>query len=120
MSDQFKDAMTAWVALKKQLATIRADTKVLTTQEKQLRLFIQGFMKEQKINACTVSDENAKVTYTTRTSKQTFNRELVRKALHKYFRGDETLVQRIFELIEEEASATAEEKGLISLKNIKT
>jgi hypothetical protein len=119
MSEQFKDAMTAWVALKKQLVTIRTDMKVLVTQEKQLREFIQGFMRDQKINACTVSEENAKVTYSTRVTKKTFNKELVRKALHKYFRGDETLVARIFELIDEEASSTSEEKSSISLKNVK-
>jgi hypothetical protein len=114
MSDQFKEAMTAWVLLKKQLSAARADIKLLNTQEKNLRTFIQGFMKEQKINTCNVSDENAKVTLNTRKVKTPFTRDLVKKALLRYFRGDESLVQRVFELIDEEKEVT--ERDSISLK----
>lgn len=114
MSDQFKDAMSAWISLKKQIATVRADIKVLTTQEKSLRTFIQGFMKEQQITTCNVSDENAKVKLNTRKVKAPFTRDLVRKALLKYFRGDESLVQHVFDLIDEEKEVT--ERESISLK----
>lgn len=114
MSDQFKDAMNAWITLKRQIATVRADMKVLNTQEKNLRTFIQGFMKEQKITTCNVSEENAKVKLNTRSVKTPFTRDLVRKALMKYFRGDESLVQHVFDLIDEEKEVV--EKDSISLK----
>ena len=117
MSENFKDAMNAWVALKKQLSNVRSDLKVLNTQEKELRTYIQEFMKEQKITTCNVSDQNAKVSVSTRNVKTPFNRELVRKGLLKYFRGDESLVDRVFELITEETEVI--EKDSISVRVIK-
>ena len=118
MADQFKDAMNNWVALKKQLVTIRTDLKILNTQEKGLRTYIQGFMKDQKITTCNVSEQQAKVSYTTRKVRTSFSKDLVRKGLLKYFRGDESLVDRVFELIQEEVEVS--EKDSISLKNLKT
>lgn len=99
MSDEFKDAMDRWVDLKKQLKVVRADVKVLNQEEKKLREFIQGYMRTQHIDTCKVATHDVKVSHAVRTAKAPFTKELVRRGLMEYFRGDETLVDRVFEII---------------------
>lgn len=116
MAQEFKDAMEQWITIKKQLATIRGDLKIMNTQEKGLREFISQYMKNESITTCNVSDKSAKVTLNIRKTKSTFNRDLVRKGLLKYFRGDESLVDKVFELIDEEIEV--QERSSISLKSL--
>jgi Family of unknown function (DUF5760) len=116
MTEQFRDSMAQWILIKNQLASVRQDVKILNTQEKSLRTFIQGYMREQQINACNVTEHKAKVSYNVRTSRGSFNKNVVRAGLLKYFRGDETLVDRVFELIHDEMVVT--ERDTISIKKM--
>lgn len=111
-----KTVMDQWIMIKNQLKVIKGDIKILNTQEKDLRLQIQEFMKTQSITTCNVADRNAKVSFNTRKSKSPFNRELVRKGLMVYFRNDETLVDRVFDIIDEQAEVHFRDS--ITLKNV--
>lgn len=111
---EYKELMDEWIRLKSQIKVVRADVKILNTREKELRLQIQEFMKTNDVTACTVADKNAKIQLSTRNVKTPFTRELVRKALLRYFRGDESLVDHVFQMIDEEREVTP--KDSVSLK----
>lgn len=97
-TDAFKKSMVEWVDIKKQLSMVRKDVQVLNKREKELRAFIQTYMKKNEIDACNAP--GAKVSYTQRKSKGVFNREVVRKGLSQYFNGAEDHVDRVMEIIE--------------------
>lgn len=113
---EFKAVMDHWIEIKNQLKAVRGDVKILNTQEKTLRLQIQEFMKTQEITTCNVSDKNARIQIQSRNCKTPFNKELVRKALMRYFRNDESLVEHVMNLIDEEKEVS--QKDSISLKNM--
>jgi len=118
MSDQleFKGAMDRWIDIKKQLSAVRKDVKVLTDQEKKLRVFIKNFMVDKEITVCNVQEQNAKVNVNKRKVKAPFTKDLVRKGLLKYFRGDESLVDKVFEIIDEEAEVRETESISLRVK----
>ena len=96
--EDFKKNMVEWVTIKKQLSHVRNDVKVLNKREKELRVFIQGFMKKNDIDACNAP--GARVTYAERKTKGPFNRDVVRKGLTQYFSGNDDQVERVMEVIE--------------------
>lgn len=96
--EQFKRSMVEWVEIKKQLSHVRQDVRVLNKREKDLRLFIQSFMKTNDIDACNAP--GARVTFNERKTKGPFNRDTVRKGLLQYFSGNEEQVDRVMEIIE--------------------
>ncbi len=98
MDTEFKQRMQEWVAIKKQLKEARKDISVLTSREKELKKFIQVYMKQNEIDACNMPD--AKVSYTQRKYKGTFNRDAVRRGLSVYFSGNEELVNAVMTVIE--------------------
>lgn len=91
ISDDFRKAMTEWVELKKQLTEARKDMKVLTDREKELKEFLKGFMKEQKID--TVNLKKGKVSLKTSKRKGTLTKKAVEAGLTHFFGGDETKVE---------------------------
>ena len=97
-SDSFKKSMLEWVSIKKQLSMVRQDVQVLNKREKELRKFIQTYMKSNDIDACNAP--GAKVSYTQRKAKGTFNRDSVRKGLLEYFSGNEDQVNHVMDIIE--------------------
>lgn len=113
----YKNLMDEWITIKNQLKTVRKDVSILNSREKQLRTQVQEFMKTSDVTACTVTDKNAKIQLNTRTVKSPFNRDLVRRALMRYFRDDESLVDHIFTLIDDETEVT--QKDSVTLKDIK-
>lgn len=114
---EFKDAMDRWITIKKQLTAVRKDIKILTTQEKKLKDFIKTFMVHKEIQVCNVEEQKAKVSVSTRKKKAPFNRELVRKGLMRYFRGDESLVEKVFEMIDDEAEVKETESLTLRVKD---
>lgn len=106
--------MDEWINIKNQLKIVRGDVKILNTREKELRMQVQEFMKTQDITACTVSDKNAKIQINTRNVKAPFTRTLVRNALMRYFRNDESLVDHVFSIIDEMTEVT--QKDSVTLK----
>lgn len=114
----FKEAMSQWIELKKQLAAARSDIKVLTQQEKTLARFIKEYMLEKQIDACNTKDSTgsaAKVLVKTRQTKTGFSKNLVRMGLMRYFRDDEERVNHVMDVIAE--CAEVQEKSSISLKS---
>lgn len=114
VNENFKDAMAQWVDLKKRLAAAKEDLKVLNKQEKNLRLFIQEYMVDHKIDACNTKD--AKVAVKTRNKKSPFTKDLVKRGLLKYFNGNEERANYVFELILECADVTEASSVSLSLK----
>lgn len=95
---EFKQRMQEWVTIKKQLKEVRKDISVLTSREKELKKFIQVYMKSNEIDACNLQD--AKVSYTQRKYKGSFNRDVVRRGLSVYFSGNEAAVKSVMDAIE--------------------
>ena len=91
VSDEFRKSMAEWVELKKQLTEARKDMKVLTNREKELKEFLKGFMKEQKID--TVNLKKGKVTLKSSKRKGTLTKKAVETGLTHFFGGDETKVE---------------------------
>ncbi len=114
VNDNFKDAMSQWVDIKKRLAAAKDDIKILNKQEKDLRNFIQGYMVDHKIDACNTKD--AKVSVKTRARRQPFTKDLVKTGLLKYFNGDEDRANYVFEIIMECADVTEASSISFSLK----
>ena len=98
MDTEFKQRMQEWVTIKKQLKEVRKDISVLTSREKELKKFIQVYMKQNEIDACNLQD--AKVSYTQRKYKGTFNRDVVRRGLSVYFSGNEEIINTVMTVIE--------------------
>lgn len=114
VNENFKDAMTQWVDIKKRLAAAKDDLKILNNQEKDLRRFIQEYMIDHKIDACNTKD--AKVSVKTRNKKTPFTKDLVKQGLLKYFNGNEERANYVFELILDCAEISEASSVSISLK----
>ena len=97
ITDDFKNEMTQWVELKKQLTEARKDMKVLNTREKDLKQFIQGYMKEEKIDK--VNLKKGKVSLRTSKKRAPFTKGAVQSGLVAYFDGDETKAETVMNFI---------------------
>lgn len=108
-TQEFKDAMEKWIELKKNLKEVRKDVNILNKEEKKLREYIKSFMVHKEIQVCNVQEQKAKVTMNVRNVKPSFTRDLVRRGLMIYFRNDDSLVQRVFDIIDSVEDVTQTE-----------
>lgn len=115
ISQEFRDKMTEWVELKKQLAEARKDMKVLNNREKELKKYIGEYMKVQGID--NINLRKGKVTRRTTQKKPTFSKKAVETGLGVYFQGDEVRVEAAISCISD--NLPAEERDVISLTGIK-
>lgn len=115
ISDEFRKKMSEWVELKKQLTDVRKDVKVLTDKEKELRTYIQGYMKEKEID--NVNLKKGKVSLKTRQKTSSLSKKAVEAGLHTYFQGDEVKVEGAMTCITD--SLERSETSSISLTGIK-
>ena len=115
ISDEFRKKMAEWVDLKKQLAEIRKDVKVLNDKEKQLRNYVQDYMKDQKID--NVNLKKGKVSLKTRQKTSSFSKKAVETGLNVYFQGDEAMVEGAMTCISDNLDKV--ETSSISLTGIK-
>jgi len=115
ITDEFRNKMTEWVELKNQLTEARKDMKVLNTREKELNLYIKGYMKSNQID--NVNLRQGKVTYKKTKKKETFTRKIVSKGLHKYCGENDAEVEKAMECITSVLEIT--EKDSISLTGLK-
>ena len=113
--DEFKRKMSEWVELKQQLADVRKDVKVLNQKEKELKQYIGGFMKDQKID--NINLKKGKVTRRITQKKPTFSRKTVENGLNDYFQGDEVRVESAIACIVDHTPV--EERDVITLTGIK-
>ncbi|NBS67907.1 hypothetical protein EBT31_03205 [bacterium] len=97
MAENFRDAMTEWVELKKQLAAARKDLGILNKREKELRVFIKTHMKEEEIDVVKVDKQ--KVSFKERVTKGPITRDVIKKGLHTFFGGNEAQTEGAFQAI---------------------
>lgn len=115
ISQEFRDKMTEWVELKKQLTAARNDMKILNNREKELKKYIGEYMKVQGID--NINLRKGKVTRRTTQKKPTFSRKAVESGLGVYFQGDEVRVEAAISCISD--NLPTEERDVISLTGIK-
>jgi hypothetical protein len=94
----FKRSMHEWVAIKKQLKEVRKDVGVLNKREKELKTYIEQYMKSHDIDTCNA--QGSRVTYTQRKVKGSFTKAIVKKGLTQFFNGNEDQADRVMEIIE--------------------
>ena len=116
ITEEFRLKMSEWVNLKKQLTEARSDMKVLNTRERELKLYIKTYMKNQKID--NVNLKQGKVTYKTSQKKPPFSKKAVISGLMNYFENDEEKVEEVINAITE--SLKVEVTDSISLTGLKT
>lgn len=93
ITDEFREKMSEWVELKKQLTNIKTDVKTLTDKEKGLKAFITEYMKSNSID--NVNLRKGKVTYKKTTRKGTITSKILEKGLMLYFNHDEAKVESV-------------------------
>lgn len=117
VSEELKQKMAEWVELKKQLSAAREDMKVLNTREKQLKEFITGFMKNNKIDKINL--RKGKVSYKESTKKPTFTKKGVESGLMVYYNNNVAQVESVMTCIIDTMSSQSQETSTITLTGIK-
>ena len=115
ITEEFREKMSEWVNLKKQLTEARKDMKILNTREKELNLYIKTYMRTQKID--NVNLKQGKVTYKKKTKKPAFSKKAVVEGLMKYFDNNEDKVNDVIDTIS--GSLETSETDSISLTGLK-
>jgi hypothetical protein len=118
ISEDFRKSMSDWVELKKQLTEARNDMKVLNQREKDLKKFIMGYMKQEKIDKINL--KKGKVTLRDTKKKETLKKEHVENGLRTFFQGDEVRLEGamtcIMDGLEQKESSVISLTGLNSKK----
>jgi hypothetical protein len=114
--EQFKQAMTEWVGIKTQLASVRKDLTVLNKREKELREFVTQHMKKNEIDTVRVQ-EKVKVNLKTKKTKSAITKDIILKGLRTYFSGDEVRVEGAFQAIID--SVKVKEVSSVSVTGLK-
>jgi hypothetical protein len=113
-TEELRKAMADWVELKKQLAEVRKDVKVLNDQEKKLKAYIKTFMETEKIDLINL--KKGKVTLKTNTKRPPLTKKAVEDGLLVYFQGDqvrkEAAMNCIYDNMEEKTSSTITLSGI--------
>lgn len=99
LSDEFKTAMKEWTELKKMLKKAADDLKPAKQREKELKLYVQGYMKAKKIDTCNL--RKGKVKYSSKTTKKAINKETIRNGLLTFFEGDDQRTDAAIQAIED-------------------
>jgi hypothetical protein len=114
--EQFKQAMTEWVGIKTQLASVRKDLTVLNKREKELREYVTQQMKKNEIDTVRVQDK-VKVNLKTKQKKGSITKEVILKGLRTYFSGDEVRIEGAYQAILD--SVNVKEVSSVSVTGLK-
>jgi len=114
--EQFKQAMTEWVGIKTQLASVRKDLTVLNKREKELREYVTQHMKKNEIDTVRVQ-EKVKVNLKNKQSKGPITKDVILKGLRTYFSGDEVRVEGAYQAILD--SVNVKEVSSVSVTGLK-
>ena len=115
LTDEFKNSMKEWVDLKTVLTSARADIKTMNDREKNLKTYIKGFMKSNKIDQCNL--RKGKVSLSTKASKKALTADTIKKGLAAFFEGDEHRIVAAFEAIQDNREVT--ERQVLTLSGLK-
>ena len=101
MASEIKEVMTEWLQLKSQLKAARADISVLNKREKELKVFVQTFMKNQSTDGekVEVKIQDKKVSLSSKSSRGSITRQVIIDGLRSFFGGNETQVEGAFQAI---------------------
>jgi Family of unknown function (DUF5760) len=119
-SEDFKQRMNEWVALKAQLASIRRDTQVLSKREKELRQIVMKHMKNSEIDTVNVKEKvkvDLKTTPGKRKSIPKAIVDIIQRGLTLYFGGDLARVEGAVNAILDSAPETPQ-KEVISVRGL--
>jgi SMC interacting uncharacterized protein involved in chromosome segregation len=114
--DKFKQAMTEWVGIKSQLASVRKDITVLNKREKELREFVTKQMITLDIDAVKVRDK-IKVNLKRKKTKGAITKDVILKGLTSYFHGDANKAEEVFKHIQD--AAPVRETSTVSITGLK-
>jgi hypothetical protein len=114
--EKFKQAMTEWVGIKTQLASVRKDLTVLNKREKTLREFVTKQMIDLDIDAVKVRDK-IRVNLKTKKFRGSLTKDVILKGLTTYFHGDEAKAEEVFRHIQE--AAPLKETSTVSVSGLK-
>jgi hypothetical protein len=115
ITEELRKTMTEWVELKKQLAEVRKDVKVLNDREKQLKESIKKFMESQQIDKINL--KKGKVTLKTTHKKSSFTKKAVESGLLIFFNNDAVKVESVMNCIMD--NIESKDTSVISLTGIK-
>tara|TARA_R110002074_G_scaffold319943_2_gene490371 strand:+ start:2356 stop:2742 length:387 start_codon:yes stop_codon:yes gene_type:complete len=115
LTPEFRGAMKEWIDLKQVLTNARKDIKALNDREKNLKTFIKGFMKSNKIDTCNL--KRGKVSLSTKSTKKGMSKDTIERGLTSFFDGDEHRVTSALEAIHENREVT--ERQVLSLTGLK-
>ena len=115
LTPEFRTAMKEWIELKGVLTNARKDLKGLNDREKNLKTYIKGFMKSNKIDQCNL--RKGKVALSTKAAKKGINKDTIERGLHAFFEGDEGRVSAAIEAIQENREVT--ERQVLTLSGLK-
>lgn len=113
--EDFRDAMTEWVELKKQLTAARKDLGILNKREKELRGYIKTHMKQEEIDVVKV--DQAKVSFKEKVTKGPITRDVIKKGLSSFFGGNEAQTEGAFQAILDAAPQVTRESISLSGKS---
>lgn len=116
LPDEFKVAMKEWIELKKVITETQKDMKGLRDRERNLKTYIKGFMKANKLDACNTRG-GAKVKYAAKPGKKGITKKTIQDGLLRYFDGDEGRTQAALDAIESSREDT--ERQVLSLTGLK-
>jgi|TARA_R110000851_G_scaffold182392_4_gene331535 hypothetical protein len=116
LTDEFKNSMKEWVDLKTVLKNARGDIKIMNDREKNLKTYIKGFMKSNKIDQCNL--RKGKVSLSTKASKKSLTADTIKKGLAAFFEGDEHRIIAAFDAIQDNREVT--ERQVLTLSGLKS
>ena len=115
LTDEFKNSMKEWVELTTVLKNARADLRTMNDREKNLKTYIKGFMKSNRIDQCNL--RKGKVSLATKAGKKAVTVDTIKKGLAAFFEGDEHRTTACFEAIQESREVT--ERHVLTLSGLK-
>ena len=107
MSDQIQlsDAVHEWEAIKDNLKALRTRVKEMNVREKALKEVIKKSMVSKEIDVINLKS-GGKVSKKTTKKRSPFNSKLVKDVLMDYHDNNESVVDRIMNLIESKREIT--------------
>ncbi len=117
LPDEFKMAMKEWIDIKQVITGASKDLKGLRDRERNLKTYLKGFMKANKLDACNTRG-GAKVSYNAKPAKKGITKKTIEQGLLEFFGGDQTKTSAAIEAIENNREQV--ERQTLSLRGLKT
>lgn len=115
VTDELSKSVSKLVELYKQISEAKADIKILTTAEKQIKDSVKRCMLDQGID--TINLKKGKLTIKKSVRKTSINKESVRVGLSSFFGGNEAQVEGALTAIQD--NLKVKESTSLSITGIK-